>query len=62
MLGAYSNHEKYSAHITARLESHLGRAHHFRHNQAEEAMDSMGKNSAEKPNFVRSTAETEPLW
>jgi len=51
-----------SAHITARLEGHLSRAHHFPHNHAEEAMDSMGNYSAEKPNFARSRAETEPSW
>ena len=53
---------RYFAHITARLEGHLSRAHHFQHNQAGESTDLMGKNSAEKPNFVRSTAETEPSW
>jgi hypothetical protein len=48
---------RYSAHITACLEGCSVRAHHSRHNQAEEAMELIDNHSTEKPNFVRSGAD-----
>jgi hypothetical protein len=50
----------YSAHIMVCLEDRSGRAHHFQHNHAEEAMDSIGNYSTEKNNFARIRAATEP--
>jgi hypothetical protein len=47
---------QHSAHITACLEGHMARVHHFRDNHAEVSMDSMDSHSTEKPNFVRSGA------
>jgi len=47
----------YSAHITACLEDRLGHAHHFRHNHAEDAMNSRDSYSSDKPPYVRFKVE-----